>query len=105
MTSLLRELAPEPMTRSLSSTTTSRPERASARAIARPTTPAPITRHSTESMGRKPSSAEQSDEFSSASLFAVGAHAIQYLEFERLRSGSGNSRRRRPDELGPKLSY
>jgi hypothetical protein len=56
-------------------------------------------------MGRKPSSAEQSDEFSSASLFAVGAHAIQYLEFERLRSGSGNSRRRRPDELGPKLSY
>src|SRR5271168_400940 len=49
MTSLLRELTPVPMASS-ASTTTSRPVRANARATARPTTPAPMTRHSTASM-------------------------------------------------------
>src|SRR3984957_18270691 len=50
MTSLLRELTPVPMSSSASTTTTSRRALASARASARPTTPAPITRHSTASM-------------------------------------------------------
>src|ERR1700685_1751087 len=48
MTSLFRELTPAPMVSSASTTTTSRPARASALAIASPITPAPITRHSTE---------------------------------------------------------
>src|SRR5262245_53853600 len=43
MTSLLRELVPVPIALSRSSTITSRPASAKARAIARPTTPAPIT--------------------------------------------------------------
>src|ERR1044071_8565606 len=50
MTSELRELVCVPMASSASRTTTSRPDRASERATARPTTPAPITtasRHST----------------------------------------------------------
>src|ERR1700683_3029631 len=50
MTSLLRELTPVPTASSASTTTTSRRARASARATARPTTPVPITRHSTASM-------------------------------------------------------
>src|ERR1700733_14317837 len=50
MTSLFRELTPVPMASSASTTTTSRRALASARATARPTTPARITRHSTASM-------------------------------------------------------
>jgi hypothetical protein len=50
MTSLLRELTPAPIPLSLSTTITSRPVRASARATARPMTPAPTTRHSTDSI-------------------------------------------------------
>ena len=49
LTSLLRELVPVPMAFSASTTITSRPSRASARATARPTTPAPMTRQSSES--------------------------------------------------------
>src|SRR5215467_2943752 len=47
ITSLLRELVPVPIVPSRSSTTTSRPASAKARATARPTTPAPITTVST----------------------------------------------------------
>src|SRR5690349_6932624 len=47
MTSLFREEVSEPIQRSFSSTKTSRPASASARATARPTTPAPTTTHST----------------------------------------------------------
>src|SRR5262249_44438440 len=43
ITSLLRELVPVPIVLSRSSTITSRPASAKARATARPTTPAPIT--------------------------------------------------------------
>jgi hypothetical protein len=50
MTSLLREDVSEPIQRSFSSTSTSRPPRASARATASPTTPAPTTTHSTLSV-------------------------------------------------------
>jgi hypothetical protein len=50
MTSLLRELTPAPIPLSLSTTITSRPARASARATARPMSPAPTTRHSTDSI-------------------------------------------------------
>ncbi len=46
MTSELRELVPVPMASVASATSTSRPVRASARAIARPTTPAPMTTQS-----------------------------------------------------------
>ena len=53
ITSELRELVWLPISRSASSTTTSRPASASARATASPTTPAPTTTHSTRS---KPSS-------------------------------------------------
>ncbi len=49
-TSLLRELAPIPMWSSLSTTITSRPLHAKARATASTMTPAPMTRHSTESI-------------------------------------------------------
>src|SRR6266849_5852484 len=51
MTSLLRELVPVPIVLSLSSTMTSRPPSASALAMARPTTPAPIMIASTCSAG------------------------------------------------------
>src|SRR5271154_931602 len=104
MTSLLRELTPEPMTGSLSTTTTSRPERAKARAIARPTTPAPITRHSTESMGRNPPAHSRPTNERPTS-FAVGARVIQYPELERPRNGWRRMGPERPDELRPKLSY
>src|SRR6202167_2850747 len=50
ITSLLRELTPSPIPLSLSTTITSRPARASARATARPMTPAPTTRHLTDSI-------------------------------------------------------
>ena len=50
MTSLLRELTPAPIPLSVSTTITSRPARASARATARPMTPAPTTRHSPDSI-------------------------------------------------------
>jgi hypothetical protein len=49
MISLFRELVPAPIMFSASTTITSRPLRASARAIASPMTPAPITRQSMES--------------------------------------------------------
>src|SRR5262245_4283821 len=49
MTSELRELVCEPKVGSLSTTITSRPASASARATARPTTPAPITATSIDS--------------------------------------------------------
>src|SRR6266404_8849802 len=49
MTSLLREEVSKPMPYSRSSTITSMPARASARATASPTTPAPTTTHSTDS--------------------------------------------------------
>src|ERR1051326_8075303 len=52
MTSLLRELVPEPISVSCSRISTSRPLRASARAMASPTTPAPITTHSISSIDR-----------------------------------------------------
>src|SRR6266852_6001026 len=51
MTSLLRELVPVPIVLSLSTTMTSRPPSASALAMARPTTPAPIMIASTCSAG------------------------------------------------------
>ena len=44
MTSLLREDTPVPMADAASATTTSCPASAAARAMARPTTPAPTTR-------------------------------------------------------------
>src|SRR5215470_17684480 len=47
ITSLLRELVPVPIVPSRSSTITSRPASANARATARPTTPAPTTTVST----------------------------------------------------------
>src|SRR6476646_11336237 len=50
ITAELRELVCVPIASSASRITTSRPDRASARATARPTTPAPITTHSTLSM-------------------------------------------------------
>src|SRR6476661_9726974 len=50
MTSLLRELVPVPMPSMASSTSTSRPLAASARAAAKPTTPAPMTTASTRSI-------------------------------------------------------
>src|SRR6185369_16088730 len=50
ITSELRELVCVPIASSASRITTSRPASASARATARPTTPAPITTHSTLSM-------------------------------------------------------
>src|SRR3954465_12105894 len=50
MTSEFRELVCVPMASSASRTTTSRPDRARARATARPTTPAPRTTASTFSM-------------------------------------------------------
>ena len=50
MTSLLRELTPCPMAGWASTTMVSRPLWASARATARPTTPAPMTIASTWSM-------------------------------------------------------
>ena len=50
MTSLLRELVPAPNSFSRSMMTTSRPARAKALAIANPTTPAPTTTHSTDSI-------------------------------------------------------
>ena len=50
ITSLLRELVWLPISRSASSTTTSRPARARPRATASPTTPAPTTTHSTRSI-------------------------------------------------------
>src|SRR6266851_7847855 len=49
MTSLLRDEVSKPMPYSRSSTITSMPARASARATASPTTPAPTTTHSTDS--------------------------------------------------------
>src|SRR3982074_3701394 len=49
MTSLLRDEVSKPMPYSRSSTITSMPARASARATASPTTPAPMTTHSTYS--------------------------------------------------------
>src|SRR5438445_2862502 len=51
MTSELRELVSVPIAPWLSTITTSRPAIASARATARPTTPAPTTAQSTRSMG------------------------------------------------------
>lgn len=51
MTSLLRELVPVPKLGAASTTTTSRPAIASARAAASPTTPAPTTTASTASRG------------------------------------------------------
>ncbi|KAG1310508.1 hypothetical protein G6F63_016369 [Rhizopus arrhizus] len=50
MTSELRELVPVPMASVASATSTSRPDWASARAIARPTTPAPMTTQSTSTL-------------------------------------------------------
>ena len=50
ITSELRELVWLPISPSASSTTTSRPARASARATASPTTPAPTTMQSTRSI-------------------------------------------------------
>src|ERR1041384_160650 len=50
ITSLLRDEVAVPMPSAASSTTTSRPACASRRVIARPTTPAPITTHSTLSI-------------------------------------------------------
>src|SRR3954468_4309546 len=50
MTSELREEAPVPMPSAASSTQPSRPDSASARATASPTTPAPMTTHSTFSV-------------------------------------------------------
>src|SRR5665647_445086 len=50
MTSLLRELVSVPIAPASSRITTSRPASASARAHARPTTPAPMTTQSTRSM-------------------------------------------------------
>src|ERR687891_539756 len=54
MTSELRELVWVPIASSASRITTSRPAMASARATARPTTPAPITTASRLSMQRHP---------------------------------------------------
>src|SRR5262245_61933912 len=54
MTSELRELVWVPMASSASRITTSRPDRASARAAARPTTPAPITTASSRSTRQAP---------------------------------------------------
>jgi hypothetical protein len=51
ITSLLRDEVSVPTASAASSTTTSRPPSASARATASPMTPAPTTMHSTESMG------------------------------------------------------
>ena len=61
ITSLLRELAPVPMWSSLSTTMTSRPSRAKARAAASPRTPAPMTRHSTASIRRAFSQSEKAE--------------------------------------------
>ena len=57
MTSLLRDEVPVPMALTASSTTVSRPASASARATARPTTPAPTTMASTRSMAAQHSKA------------------------------------------------
>src|SRR5688572_15144490 len=54
ITSELRELVCEPIASSASRITTSRPARASARATARPTTPAPITTASSFSTQQEP---------------------------------------------------
>src|SRR3954463_6955980 len=54
ITSELRELVCVPIASSASRITTSRPARARARAMARPTTPAPMTTASTRSMGKPP---------------------------------------------------
>src|SRR5678816_2250843 len=54
MTSELRELVCVPIASSASRITTSRPDRASARATARPTTPAPITTASSRSTCQPP---------------------------------------------------
>src|SRR4051812_25137788 len=54
ITSELRELVCVPIASSASRITTSRPARARARAMARPTTPAPMTTASTRSMGEPP---------------------------------------------------
>src|SRR3954470_3711784 len=54
ITSELRELVWVPMASSASRITTSRPARASSRATARPTMPAPITIASTRSTGKPP---------------------------------------------------
>src|SRR5215467_8266007 len=53
MTSLLRELMPLPKRSAASRISTSRPRSARARAVASPTTPAPITTTSTRSMRAK----------------------------------------------------
>ena len=54
ITSLLRALVWLPISRSRSSTTTSRPARARPRATASPTTPAPTTTHPTRSIAALP---------------------------------------------------
>src|SRR6185436_2761212 len=61
ITSELRELVCVPMASSPSRMTTSRPARASARATASPTTPAPITTASTLSMEEQPVGDECAD--------------------------------------------
>src|SRR6185437_554136 len=71
MTSLLRELVPVPMASSASSTRVSRPRSASARAIARPTTPAPMT---------------------TQSIFSAIFNASPWRDAGRLYGGAGASR-------------
>src|SRR5687768_17356107 len=61
ITSELRELVCEPIASSASRITTSRPARASARATARPTTPAPITTASSFSTQQEPLEHEGAD--------------------------------------------
>src|SRR5262245_50935826 len=61
ITSELRELVCVPIASSASTITTSRPSRASARATARPTTPAPITTASSFSTQDEPFEAEGGD--------------------------------------------
>ncbi|HEX2136135.1 MAG TPA: hypothetical protein VHG30_09565 [Microvirga sp.] len=61
MTSLLREEIPVPMPSAASATMTACPRRASARATASPTTPAPMMSVSTLRLGQPPDRARQAD--------------------------------------------
>src|SRR5271165_502992 len=82
-TSLLRELIPEPIAPSLSTTITWRPARASARATASPRTPAPITRQSTKSTPRVHRLA-----FWSLSRLAAAFTQVEFTLFIELRGAA-----------------
>src|SRR4051812_3738613 len=77
MTSELRDEAPVPIPSAASSSQTSRPESASARATASPTTPAPITTHSTFSVMARTSAVppRASTRMQPVLVLTVAAHA------------------------------